>query len=288
MTGQAPLRSALTNAAWAIEDRVVWGGADILRGVVDVIKWPFERIAWAAERWLIWPVAERAAEWSPAARTGAALLAVAAVIGAGAAGVIWASGGQDDEAPVSTQAGGLMGLLSTQPTPEPTSGGAKPALQGAAPIFKPEADGGVVAGGVGNATATNSKSTAAATPATATTTTRAAAATTAPGGPAALAVAKRFANAFVLYEIGEGDKRVRSVFHETATPELARSLLRRPPRLPENIKVPKAKVLNVVPGPRLGGTFTVSASLLRVGVTSELRIDLQKTKQGTRVTSVLG
>ena len=101
-------------------------------------------------------------------------------------------------------------------------------------------------------------------------------------------VAKRFSGAFVLYETGAGNKKVREIFRETATPELSRSLLRRPPRLPEDVKVPTAKVLNVVPGPRVGGIFTVSASLLRVGVTSELRIDLQKTDNGPRVASVLG
>ena len=58
-------------------------------------------------------------------------------------------------------------------------------------------------------------------------------------------------------------------------PQLARALLQRPPRLPANAEVPKAKVLNVVPGPRSGDTFTLSASLLRVGITSELRIDVE-------------
>jgi hypothetical protein len=43
------------------------------------------------------------------------------------------------------------------------------------------------------------------------------------------------------------------------------------------VKVPKAKVLNVVAGPKHGETYTMSVSLLRVGVTSELRLDMQKT-----------
>ena len=43
------------------------------------------------------------------------------------------------------------------------------------------------------------------------------------------------------------------------------------------MKVPKAKVLNIVAGPRHGDTYTLSVSLLRVGVTSELRLDMQKT-----------
>ncbi len=48
-------------------------------------------------------------------------------------------------------------------------------------------------------------------------------------------------------------------------------------------------MLNVVPGPSKGTVFTVSVSLLRVGVTSELRLEMEKLKkQGWRVTNVLG
>jgi hypothetical protein len=54
--------------------------------------------------------------------------------------------------------------------------------------------------------------------------------------------------------------------------------------------VPKAKVLNVVPGPKHGDTYTLSVSLLRVGITSELRIDMQRNpKSGEwQVARVLG
>jgi hypothetical protein len=97
-----------------------------------------------------------------------------------------------------------------------------------------------------------------------------------PAGPAATKVAHRFADAFVLYETGQGNAKVRAAFAETATPKLAHSLLRRPPRLPANVKVPKAKVLNIVPGPKRGDTYTMSVSLLRVGLTSELRIAMQR------------
>jgi hypothetical protein len=83
---------------------------------------------------------------------------------------------------------------------------------------------------------------------------------------------------------------VRAAFHATASPQLARDLLRRPPRLPANVEVPKARVLNVVPGPRHGDTFTLSASLLRVGVTSELRLDVQRDEASGewKVMEVLG
>ena len=62
--GRAPLRSSLAHAAWAVEDRVVWGAADVFRGAVEVVKWPFERIAWAVEHWLVWPIQEETALWS--------------------------------------------------------------------------------------------------------------------------------------------------------------------------------------------------------------------------------
>ena len=71
--------------------------------------------------------------------------------------------------------------------------------------------------------------------------------------------------------------------------QLAKALLRRPPRLPANVKVPKAKVVNVVPAPSRGGIYPVSVSLLRVGLTSELRLEMEKRKaDGWRVTNVLG
>jgi hypothetical protein len=55
------------------------------------------------------------------------------------------------------------------------------------------------------------------------------------------------------------------------------------------VKVPKAKVLNVVVGPTEGSTYTLSVSLLRVGVTSELRLDMKRDKGGSwQVTDVVG
>ena len=43
--------------------------------------------------------------------------------------------------------------------------------------------------------------------------------------------------------------------------------------------MPQAKVLNVVAGPGAGDRFAVSASLLRLGTTSELRLDLEQAKK---------
>jgi hypothetical protein len=101
-------------------------------------------------------------------------------------------------------------------------------------------------------------------------------------GPQAMKVARRFADAFVFYEVGEDEERAREIFSETATPQLAAALAERPPRQPSSVEVPQARVLNLVPGPRNGRTYTVSASLLRIGTTSELRLEMKK-KNGTWV-----
>lgn len=109
-------------------------------------------------------------------------------------------------------------------------------------------------------------------------------------GPRAIAVAREFAAAFVGYEIGEAEEAsVRHALGATTTPALKRALLQRPPRLPANVKVPKAKVLNIVPAPSRKGIFPISVSLLRVGTTSELRLELEKLGgKRWRVTNVLG
>jgi hypothetical protein len=102
-------------------------------------------------------------------------------------------------------------------------------------------------------------------------------------------VARRFAEAFVVYEIGGIDTKVRKAFDQTSTKQLSRSLLHRPPRQPASVKVPQAKVVNVVAGPSKGRVYTVSVSLLRVGVTSELRLQMEQgVGKKWQVTNVLG
>jgi hypothetical protein len=108
---------------------------------------------------------------------------------------------------------------------------------------------------------------------------------TGPSAPkAAKQTARRFAEAFVLYEIGGVEGKVRSAFRHTSTKQLSRALLHRPPR-----QVPQAKVVNVVAGPSHEGVYPVSVSLLRVGVTSELRLQLEQgADHKWQVTNVLG
>jgi hypothetical protein len=96
----------------------------------------------------------------------------------------------------------------------------------------------------------------------------------------AIKTARDFSGAFVLYEVGESSPKVHKTFARTATPALARALRERPPRLPNSVSVPTAKVQNVVLGARQGRHVDASVSLLRVGDLSELRLDLIK-RQGT-------
>ncbi len=261
------------------------------RMIADAVRWPFERVAYAAQERLIWPVEDRADTMSEPVRTlsfGAVVLLAAA---AGVAALIWAAPGGPHSS-VATRVAASPPLAAAQATPEKTTG---PTLHGAAPVFKPAP--GQVASEVDPAkaivksapTSSSSETADAASSAASTSSAQTSSVEGAPAGPAAISVARNFADAFVLYETGSSDASVRKAFGETATPELARALLRRPPRLPANVTVPKAKVVNVVPAPSRGDVYPVSVSLLRVGVTSELRLDMEKLKGDRwRVTNVLG
>ncbi|HEX3323727.1 MAG TPA: hypothetical protein VHR65_01125 [Solirubrobacterales bacterium] len=293
-----PLRSSLSSAAFAVEERVVWGGADAVRGIVDVVKWPFERAIWAIERGLVWPLEERTGDWSgPLRSAGVAALALLAV-GAGVFGLLWASGSGGATAPQTRSASAPADAPVVAQASKSQVAQAAPVLHGATPDFK-HVTGGISAGAGTAATRASSEAPGTSAPVTAESSTTAstsssssqsAAAKVEPAGPAATKVGRQFAGAFVLYETGSADAKVRAAFAATATPQLGHSLLRRPPRLPANVKVPRATVLNLVPGPKHGETYTLSVALLRVGVTSELRIDMQRDKKTGewRVTDVLG
>jgi hypothetical protein len=275
----APLRSSLADAAFAVEERVVWGGADVLRRLFEVVKWPFERIAWAIERALIWPVEERTGDWNgPVRAAGMAALALLAV-GAGVFGLVWASGSGGGSTQPTQQAVAPVTPPVVQQAASEKLAKAAPVLHGAVPKFAPETGDAGAKGGAANANAASGEaagSAAADVTSTSGNSTSSSAAAAQPAGPAAAKVAHRFATAFVLYEIGKTDAKVRETFAATATPQLTHALLQRPPRLPAGGKVPKAKVLNIVPGPKRGDTYTLSVSLLRVGVTSELRLGMQR------------
>jgi hypothetical protein len=261
----------------------------------------FEDLSLALRDRLVWPLEDQYRSFS---REGRAIFAGGAVVAAlalGIGGYLLASSGSDEAAPAAP-------VVATAPAPEPAA--AKPApkpdpeptLQGAAPVFKAparqesskvsasqpiEASATASTGKTGNAATDPISSQPAAPGATAS------AADVSvdgpPAGPAAIAVARKFADAFVVYETGGEESAVRRTFKATAVPGVMRALLRRPPRQPAGVKVPKAKVLNVVPAPSHDRIYPVSVSLLRVGATSELRLEMEQLKNKQwRVSNVLG
>jgi hypothetical protein len=262
-----------------------------LAGIADAVRWPFERAAWAAERGVLWPLQERLAGWSPGGRgTGAAALG-AIVACAVLAGVLLLP--RNGDAPSERVASPTrVAIAPPKPQAEQPSG---PVLQGTPPSFDVgkgvgvsqagnEAETELNAGSPDEAPVVSGEATQAEGEAAATTSSR----KPVPAGPAAMKIARRFSEAFVFYEVGERPARAKTVFGETATPELATALGERPPRQPADADVPKARVLNLVPGPRAGKAYTVSVSLLRVGLTSELRLELNRLHGAWVVTDVRG
>jgi hypothetical protein len=261
----------------------------LFSGALDVARWPFERAAWSVERRLLWPLRERLAGRSPSSRSvGAAALAGIAGAAVLAGALLLPS---SDEGPREQVAAPTRVAIAT-PEPEASQPSGRE-LQGVAPSFEVDdggaggatvASGGKAEPGAESESETLAGETAAAEAGAATSSSR----KPVPAGPAAMKVARRFSEAFVFYEIGERQARAKTVFGETATPQLAEALDERPPRQPADATVPKARVLNMVPGPRAGKAYTVSVSLLRVGLTSELRLELNKKDGSWLVTDVRG
>ena len=303
-TGKGSRFSAAGDALWTLQDRVRTG---LRRGVAWLV-WQL--------RQLFWSLRDRAELAGAPARTAFAALLVVLAAGTGAAALIWAAPNRGENR--TTVAEVATPVVQAQAPREATKPPA-PTLHGAAPQFEASGPGGVASagaaaaasGGADSGSGTSSSADAAGSSAAEADATRissqpdggssdaaaasgdSAAARPARGpvaGPAAVAVASRFAAAFVGYEVGEGeDPTVQGALEATTTPQLGQTLLQRPPRLPANVKVPKAKVLNVVPAPSREHVFPISVSLLRVGTTSELRLEMRKLKgKGWLVTNVLG
>jgi hypothetical protein len=301
----------LADLALGFEERVLWRVGDGLRAGGKAVRRPFEFAGWAVRRFLVWPLQDEF-ELLSGPRRVLAVAGGAVVVVALGAGIYLAAGSGSSSQPtvavVSSPAPEPVAKSDPTPAPEP----AEPTLRGATPVFAPtEGDTAKVGAPKSGAAPANSSSTGSDPSSSASSSPSASAATgkissrpsaapgsvgaeisAIPGKPAgakALAVAREFSGAFVVYETrGKGDT-VRRTFADTATPELTKALLKRPPRQPADVSVPRAKVLNIVPGPSRGGVFTVSVSLLRVGVTSELRLEMEKLKdEGWRVTNVLG
>jgi hypothetical protein len=291
-------RAAAADSVWIAQDRVRNESGAALREGANRAKWPFEQTAYGLRKRVIWPLEDRAATMGRPARALATAAVVLVAVAAGVGGLVWAApDGPHERAETAIAVGATPAppvevKAAPKEAPEPT-------LHGAAPIFKPaqaepaaEVDPAkaiVKAAPAGSTSAKAAATSSAASSSSAKPSAQSASVAGPPAGPAAIAVARDFADNFLRYETGSDDAKVRQGFGETATPALAKALLRRPPRLPANVKVPKAKVVNVVPAPSKGGVYPVSVSLLRVGLTSELRLEMEQRKgDGWRVTNVLG
>jgi hypothetical protein len=269
-------------AAWAIEERVVWAGADAARAAVGDATWPLERLIWSVRRHAIWPVRDWFGAWGLVARSAFVISllwigAVACLTGARVANQD-VPGARPE--PVAAT-GGHQVAVKLGAAPVVKQGAV---LHGATPSFAPpeqEAEGAAASAGQPAATA-------AATDAATTTSTIDATSAPAEAPPAALRVARRFAEAFVVYEVGNAGPDVRLAFRETATVPVVRALAERPPRQPAGVDVPEARVLNVVSGPRHGPNLSVSVSLLRLDTTTELRLQMERTSDGWLVSDVRG
>jgi hypothetical protein len=284
--------------------RFARGAAERARRRLERLAWPFERAAWTVERRVLWPLRERTAGLGPSARVAGAGALVAVAVAAVAAGALLSEGNGAE----SVERTPSRRVAVLPPPSSPADGSSERALQGVPPTFavgkgvgvaRDSTDGSAEAagGGAGAAKASGEPEVAEASDGEAgagAASAEGAAATAssakpAPAGPQAMKVARRFADAFVFYEVGKRPARSKAVFGETATEQLAEALAERPPRLPQGAEVPKAKVVNLVPGPRRGRDYTVSVSLLRVGLTSELRITMHPDKSGAwKVSEILG
>ncbi|HEX5929173.1 MAG TPA: hypothetical protein VFY48_07255 [Solirubrobacterales bacterium] len=276
-------RSAATDSLWLAQDRARSG-----------IGGFFGRVGFGLQERLIWPLQDRSAAMGAPARVLSGTAAVVLAAGALAAGLLAAGTGEPSK-PAPAQVAVNASAPTVAKTAPPQQ--AEPTLQGAAPVFEPSqaappsevdpAKAIVKAEPAASAEEEDGAQTSSTTAGTSSA--KAPEVDGPPAGREAIAVAREFADAFVLYETGETDSQVRTALAATATPALSRALLERPPRLPANVEVPQAKVVNVVPAPSHGDVYPLSVSLLRVGVTSELRIDMEQRKgEGWRVTNVLG
>jgi hypothetical protein len=244
-------------AAWSFEERVVWRGGDSARKALRAAHRAVSPLERLVQTKLAWPLADRLDDYGHGVRTGIATLGIAAAVAAGVAGASISGSGGEASNPVGTPA--AIAAISSAPATT---------LEGVTPDFASDPDGSAVKGARG----------------------------TAPAPPPVVepdtppdAVSLAFAQAFVQYEVGRGDKKTAEALAASSTPPLAKALGTDPPRLPSGTKVPQARVLNVVLGKQHGDEMTASVSLVRLEAASELRLTLTHSKKnGWRVAEVLG
>ena len=281
---------SLREAAWNLEERLLWRGSDAARSrvrrffsrigdliirffirlrlafrrlvhgrlprVTAVLRRVTEPVVRLIETKVVWPLADRWHEHGLIARSGAV-----AALGAVAVAALIAGTNLSKSDPAS---GGSTEALAAVPaidlaSAEPTT------MEGVTPQFAPAAAGTAQPGAVPEPAPQ-------------------------PTGPGPAAVAWRFSQAFVDYEIGKAGAKTGQTFAETAAPELAKALSEDPPRLPNGTAVPEARVLNVVVKNETPKSVVASVSLLRVGTVSEVRltVSLDEADKTWKVSEVLG
>jgi hypothetical protein len=263
----------LREAAWDLEERVLWRGSDAAKTKAKVVHWRLAKVGRAVvavlerisspvqqlfETKLVWPLTDRLDDYGPATKTGIVTLALVAALGATLAGAKMAGGGDVAAPAAPTATGGSLAFTAD-------TGGGPSTLQGVQPDFAADP----------NTTAVAAK-----------------AVPPAPVRPEPTAppaqIALGFAQAFAKYEVGKTDEKDTEVFAAVASPPLAQALTQSPPRLPAGTEVPQAKVLNVVLAEQEGKEIVASVSLLRLEAASELRLTLRDKGDGWRVVEVLG
>jgi hypothetical protein len=258
----------LLEAAWGFEDRYLWRAQralgqraevaqDALDQALERAQETVEPLQRLIQTKVTWPLGDAMRERGTAARAGIATAAAATALAAGVAGATVAAPG-DSPAP-----GAAAPATADPAAPIVQTASPPQVLQGPAPEIA-----------LGDATVKPPPPAPAAAPATAEPPAR---------------VAWRFAQAFVLYEVGKSNAETAATFTETADPVLAKSLATSPPRLPQGTQVPEARVLNVVLAERTEKQVTASVSLARLRAVSEVRLTLAQDQKGVwRVVQVLG
>jgi hypothetical protein len=270
-------------------------------GMFERTTWPLRRLIWWIEEKVFWPLAdtirgrgEHAAPIEfeaerprrrPDLRIALATVGGAAVIGIGIAALLVSTGGGSA---TTTASPGAPAIAANTPPPAsvgPKAGNGDPSqLQGVTPDFK------AAAKATPPQASAKTQANAQTSPLQGTNSKPSSIPPSVAGDSAALQTARDFSGAFVLYEIGRTNAKVNQTFAQTATPGLVKALKARPPRQPGSVKVPKAKVQNVVlSAPQDNGhLIEASVSLLRLGALSELRLTLTQRHQSWAVAEVRG
>ena len=258
------MRWGIREAAWDVEERVLWRGTDAARQAGERALSGSEPLQRLIQTKLAWPVADAWRDGGTVMRTSIATAAIAAVAATGTAGgVLLAS--ENPSATPRAKVAEAPSTFAASPIQE--------TLQGITPDF---AAGSKAAAGPAEGN-----------PAAATGKARAPIAVPQPGAPPTQ-VAEAFAEAFVRYEVGEVDESTAATFAAVAEKPLAQSLEQDPPRLPAGTEVPEARVMNVVLSEPDGKQVEASVSLLRLRAASELRLTLQAYPEGWQVVGVRG